>query len=290
MDPGTGLTILGTAIGSAKLLEKMLGPTAEYIGGGIRSWTERRVNNVSKIFTIAKEKLGDRIEEPGLIPPRVLKEILDEGSFCEDSLTAEYFGGVLASSRSEIKRDDRGKSLAALVARLSVYQVRSHYLVYRAIHDRFKGQDFFFNVDDRENLAVFLPFSSYFHSMDFTQEEMDQAVILLNHSFFGLTKEGLIGNFFYGRVEKLEKMLGKDYNFPEEGGIWVLPSALGVELFLWAHGQGNLMPPDVLHLDLAVPDGICPCVGILNEQDLKAKKSENDIKRETQSSEIEIQN
>ena len=31
MDPGTGLTILGSAIGGAKLVEKLLGPTADYI-------------------------------------------------------------------------------------------------------------------------------------------------------------------------------------------------------------------------------------------------------------------
>lgn len=31
IDPGTGLTILGTAVGGAKVVEKILGPTAEYV-------------------------------------------------------------------------------------------------------------------------------------------------------------------------------------------------------------------------------------------------------------------
>jgi hypothetical protein len=188
MDPGTGLTILGTAIGSAKLLEKILGPTAEYLGGGIRSWAERRVNNVAKIFTIAEEKLGDRIEESGSIPPRVLKEILDEGSFCDDPLMAEYFGGVLASSRSQVSRDDRGTYWATLVARLSAYQIRTHFLVYRGIYDRFRGQDFNFNLDDREKLSVLLPYSSYINSMEITKDEETQFVALLNHFFSDLTR------------------------------------------------------------------------------------------------------
>lgn len=32
IDPGTGLTILGSTIGRAKVVEKILGPTSEYIG------------------------------------------------------------------------------------------------------------------------------------------------------------------------------------------------------------------------------------------------------------------
>jgi len=274
MEPGTGLAILGSALGGVKLVEKMLGPTAEYIGVGIRNWTERRVNNVANIFVKAREKLGSRIEEPGAIPPRVLKEILDEGSFCDDPLTAEYFGGVLASSRSNVSRDDRGASWSSLVARLSTYQIRSHFLVYRAIYDRFRGQDFQFNMDDRKELTVFLPYSSYFRSMEFSKTEMSQIVSLLNHSFFGLTKEDLIETFVYGKGNDLKKLIGSDLEPPEEGGIWVTPSALGVELFLWVHGQGNLALSALLHIELQVPQEIITCTGVLNTDDMRRKKSE----------------
>ncbi len=79
MDPATGLTILGSAVGGAKLVEKLLGPTADYVGTGLKNWAEKRVTNASRIFEKAAEKLGSRIDEPGAVPPRVLKEILDEG-------------------------------------------------------------------------------------------------------------------------------------------------------------------------------------------------------------------
>ncbi len=42
IDPGTGLTILGSAIGSAKVVEKILGPTSEYIGEQLKEWTEKK--------------------------------------------------------------------------------------------------------------------------------------------------------------------------------------------------------------------------------------------------------
>src|SRR5262245_23499596 len=91
METNTELTILGTAIGSAKLIERILGPTADYIGGGVEAWTKKRVENVARIFRSEQRKLGSRLESEGTVPPRVLKEILQEGSFCDEELSAEYF-------------------------------------------------------------------------------------------------------------------------------------------------------------------------------------------------------
>ena len=162
MEPGTGLAFLGSALGSAKLIEKLLGPTAEYLGEGIQSWTKQRCKNVENIFTNAQDKLGNRIEEPGTVPPRVLKEILSEGSFCDDPLTTEYFGGLLASSRSQISRDDRGAYWSSLVTRLSSYHIRNHFLIYRAIYDRFHEQDILFIQEGNYSFAIFLTFQNYF--------------------------------------------------------------------------------------------------------------------------------
>ena len=80
METSTGLTILGTAIGSAKLSERMLGPTADYIGGSVEACTKKRVDNVTRIFRSAQDKLVVKLEREGSVPPRVLKEILQEGS------------------------------------------------------------------------------------------------------------------------------------------------------------------------------------------------------------------
>ena len=70
MDPASGLAIVGSAIGGAKVVEKLLGPTAEYGGVGLKNWTERRVHNVSRIFEFAAKALGDRIDSPGAVHPR----------------------------------------------------------------------------------------------------------------------------------------------------------------------------------------------------------------------------
>jgi hypothetical protein len=41
----TGLIILGSTIGGAKLVEKVLGPRADYVGIGLQNWAEKRVKN-----------------------------------------------------------------------------------------------------------------------------------------------------------------------------------------------------------------------------------------------------
>jgi hypothetical protein len=286
MEQGIGLAILGSALGSAKILEKILGPTAEYIGGGIQSWTEQRVKNVSNIFACTQKKIGDKIEEPGAIPPRVLKVVLDEGSFCSDPLAAEYFGGVLASSRSQVTRDDRGASWLSLVARLSSYEVRSHYVFYRSIYDRFLGQDFKFNLEDRGKLEVLMPFSSYFAAMEFTQDEMKYIDSILNHAFFGLYKEGLIETFVYGNAENLKTQRPDKFEPPEEGGILATPSALGCELFLWAHGYGSYSLGSILKLQFDIPVGMTPCHTVWSQEDLKPKKSEQDATDEVDNSHL----
>ena len=154
MDLGTGLALLGTK----DLVSKILGPTAEYIGEGIKTWTEKRVNNVRRIFANAAKKLGDRIDSDGQVPPRILRGILEEGSVTDDPLAADYFGGVLASSRTSIGRDDRGATIISLLSRLSAYQIRTHYVLYSVIRDMYLGGSYQFDaLEERTNfLLLFL--------------------------------------------------------------------------------------------------------------------------------------
>lgn len=68
------------------------------------------------------------------VPPLVMRDVLDDGSYRDDELTASYYGGILASSRSGISRDDRGAAFTALVGRLTTYQLRAHNILYRTIN------------------------------------------------------------------------------------------------------------------------------------------------------------
>lgn len=219
-------------------LSKLLGPTADYLGGELQEFTKKRINNVGKIFENAENKLGDKIEQPGAIPPKVLKTIINEGSYSEDQIAIEYFGGVLASSRSEFSRDDRGARIAKALDNLSCYQLTCHYLIYSTISNVFKGQKRSFNTyDNRGELEILMPLEGFSKAMGLSQKEWDNPQ-LLSHIFHGLSSDELIWqNWAYGSVDALKKMSnGNNVSGP---GIVCTPTSKGAELFLWGFGSGN---------------------------------------------------
>jgi len=224
-------------------LNKMLGPTADYLGESFRDFAKKRSENVGKIFGNAEKKLGDKIERPGQVPPKVLKTIINEGSYSDDDIAIEYFGGILASSRTEQGRDDRGARIGKILDGLSVYQIRSHYIVYTLIRKVFKNSGYLFNQDDRPRMQIFIPWESYIGSMEFSKNEMDQLTSIVNHSFFGLSTDDLIEGFQYGPEEHIKKHFAE----AKGGGILVSPSAFGTELYLWGYGQGDKELPFIIN-------------------------------------------
>lgn len=271
MDVSTGLTILGSAVGGAKVVEKLLGPTSEYVGVGLKNWTERRVENVKRIFSVAAESLGEKIDQPGTVPPKVLKEVLEEGSFNDDRLACEYFGGVLASSRTPTSRDDRGASLMKLVSDLTTYQIRTHYIFYAATKKVFDGQELSLgNEENRQKCSMFISLPAYFQMMEFGPNE-DLSTIL-THATFGLYQHGLIGNFEFAGQDELKK------KFPhiKEGGIQFIPTARGVELFMWACGLGSVPPTGFLQSAVKIPQkaGIALIAGFSSMKEANSERSD----------------
>ena len=215
---------------------KLLGPTADYLGEGIMEFTQRRIENIGKVLSNAYKKVGSQLEKPGQVPPRVLKAVINEASYCEDPLVLEYFGGVLASSRTESGRDDRGVRLAKVVDNLSAYQIRTHYLLYSTIATLFSSSGKRFGTQEaRMQLQVFLPNQGYAESMMFSQEECDNPQIM-HHIWNGLSSDDLIeAEWRFGPEETLKRIFAR----APGPGIVCTPSALGAELFLWAFGYGN---------------------------------------------------
>ena len=237
MDAATALLI---AFGGKEIVTKLLGPTAEYIGGGIQGFTKKRVENVQSIFEAAYRLLGDRVEEDGSVPPRILRRVLDEGSFVSDPLCAEYFGGVLASSRSEVERDDRGLNMISRIEALSTYQVRTHYILYAVVKQVFDGTGLqVSNPNDVPKMGVFIPIEEYIEAMDLSQDEIPLASVLMNEAMFGLDSADLIGSSSWRYSARKEDLVGVFKDAPC-GGIVFSPSAMGVTLMLWAYGLGNI--------------------------------------------------
>ena len=230
-----GLAALGAYL-SKDAINKLLGPTFDYLGDELLAFTKMRVENVGKIFSNAEKKLGNKLNDPGRVPPKVLKTIVNEGSYADDAIAVEYFGGVLASSRTEVGRDDRGSRLAKMIDNLSAYQIRSHYLIYSTLSELFSDSGNSFNMNEgRRKMQLFMSYQDYANAMEFTQQEWNNGQIL-DHIFHGLAADDLIGSKWQFGNQAFHKITFGDV--PSDG-IICGPTTLGVELLLWAFGHGD---------------------------------------------------
>lgn len=248
-----------TLFGGAAVIKKILGPSADYIGGQLKEWTMKRSENLSKIFKNAEQKIGEKIHEEGKVPSKILKSILDEGSWSEDELQIEYFGGVLASSRVKTLRDDRGICFTSLISRLTAYQLRTHFIFYQMVKQQFDGE--IINIQDDANwkyLDLYIPLDSYLEAMNFTYEELKDLNNLLSHSFWGLYEEKLIGTFCWGNVEQIKPK----FIWAKQPGVFFRPTKLGIELLLWAFGYGKNNANSFLQKELILPNNYDIKIGL----------------------------
>ncbi|MEO1082517.1 MAG: hypothetical protein AAFY29_23385 [Pseudomonadota bacterium] len=241
---------------------RLLGPTAEYLGEELEVYTQRRIDNVGRIFARAEAKLGSKLDQPGQVPPKVLKTIINDGCYADNLLAIEYFGGVLASSRTENGRDDRGARIARMVDSMSSFQLRSHFITYAAVASVFQNKSM--SIGDpahREAMQLFIPYAGWADAMELTNAER-QSPQLVSHIWFGLANDGLIGPTWYlGDRESIKQV----FDAAPSDGVVCEPSILGAELLLWALGSGNSSIDDLLtgQLDLSFYGAPVPVEGAI---------------------------
>lgn len=216
-------------------LAKLLGPTADYLGGELKEFAQKRIENVGRIFVNASEKIPSDKKSSGAVSPKVLRSILNEGSYSSDSLGIEYFGGILASSKSEVGRDDRGSRLALKVSSLTSYQLRVHFILYSALINCYQECGVSLHTD-RHQFTTFISLPSFMGLMDFSESELHQVDSIFSHAFGGLVQEGLIlDRYSYGPRSYLNSI---DSRLTDDGVVFV-PTIGGIELYLWAFGKGE---------------------------------------------------
>lgn len=236
-----GLSAIAAYLGKDGL-EKLLGPTAEYLGDGLRDLAQKRITNIGRILENGFRKSGEKLQVRGSVPPKLLKHVIDDGSFADSDVEIEYLGGILASSRTDTDRDNRSIRFAKMIDSLSNYQLLSHYLIYRTVKDLFSGSGISANHEGRSRMKIFIPFPSFAHAMKMSSSELSKADAILGHVFFGLYDDGLIEDRFqYGPKENIER----EYPEADNEGIICQPSATGVQLFLWAFGKGDSMHDEI---------------------------------------------
>lgn len=234
--------------GAAGILAyKLLGPPAGTMGQYLSHAVDYSVENVTRVIEKATRKVDpEDLEEEALASPRAIKSVVDEASFSEDEVVAEYLGGVLASSRTSDGTDDSAVTWSALVGRLSSMQLRLHYALYVSLMDRIRGSDINLGLDtERKQLTSFIPFRELLPALELTPREFGGA---FGEAFDGLHAEDLVDDrYMHGAPsDELHKMAP---GITEPGLAWG-PTVRGLRLLLWGLGHGTKHPNALRDPDL----------------------------------------
>lgn len=220
------------------VLALLFGPTVDFVNTELGNLSDSRRANMTDICTVALKRLGDRIVVPGEIPPRILGCLLEEGSYCEERVAKTYWGGILASSRSASRHDDRCLRRLKMLGRLSTYQIRSHYLFYATLRSVLLARaDAKVDFDARRfRMATFIPALSYLRAMNFDELEVMNMAAIVTDSLAGLGAELLLDGSNTGSEAYLKRFFKTGITGE---GIVYAPSVPGVQLFLSAFGAGD---------------------------------------------------
>lgn len=246
--------VLATA--GAKFLYDVFGESAKVIGKRLGSYSQVGLRNLERVLKKAHRRMKTRAKTGGTVPVRVIQHILTEAYFCEDEVQAEYLGGILASAKGPIARDDRAVSHITLLSSLSTYQIRTHYLLYSSIL-RWKGQyadQLLRWLSPDRGITVAVAEKDYQAAMEFSTVEPVPAIC--QHIFAGLDERGLSEGGL-SVVLPNPQVQGQ----PDPPFRYFYPTVLGIELFMFGLGHGdqtiNAFTPELL-MDESLPARLEP--------------------------------
>ena len=241
--------IIAGAIASAPVVldayKRLLGPSLDLLGDGIKAGLANRRSNIHKVAARADAKADT--DEPGAIPSRVAAEVFDKAQWADDEFVAEYLSGVLASSRSVDGRDDRGIVWTSLVGRLSADALRLHYAVYSALRAKVRGQDVDVMAHWTRRQLVF----NYYELLPGLEFGFgDAGIRRLLDAAYVLEREGLLASMTHGSADHFTGLPYRKYELPRLGDIFITATTIeGCHLFLQGHGHGGVWAGAIADID-----------------------------------------
>ncbi|WP_050918186.1 hypothetical protein [Vibrio campbellii] len=197
------------------LKNKLLGKVCETIGQDLDSLY--KVGR-DKIIEKATKKVKD-IDDNRQANLRVARDVFTNGSYSDSEICAEYFGGALASSRSEGGQDDEAVNYLNTIKILSSKQLHLHYIIYNALNRLFSSYkekvNFTYESELRHKEVVFT-----YHELEVTLG-MD-----VHRNLTILYKEGLISSW-------------EAINNNVDSHVKISPTLTGILLYCVAHNELN---------------------------------------------------
>lgn len=212
-----------TATTALALANKLLGKTGELIASDLAEVYSVGRNKILDVF--AKKVTNPK--DPWQTNLRVTKDVFLNGSFSDESVCAEYFGGILASSRSSDGKDDRGVYYVDIIKSLSSHQLFFHYIIYNSLNKYWSSlppESVHPNPGmgtEIGNINLWMP-----------TIQLEKIGIQIDKDVFALQNKGLI----HDELEANQIQLGDKRMLPY---VKVGPSTLGIQVYSVANNKLN---------------------------------------------------
>lgn len=211
---------IAVAVPGEWAIKKVLGPVLDEIGGDLQTlYKAGREKIVSATLRKINPDDGNRANL------RVARDVFWNGSFTDEAICAEYFGGILASSRSADGKDDRGVYYADIIKSLSSQQLLLHYIIYFSLNKLWLDMP---ADKERPNVGVVTELQNY--GMWFATRELVTLGINVDNDLVALASKGLIKDDYEAMDHKLED--GRNFPYTK-----INLSILGVQLYAVAHNK-----------------------------------------------------
>jgi hypothetical protein len=165
------------------VLRKTLGPVLSEIGDDLkRLYAKGRDKIVEKAYKKIKDPNDGKSANL-----RIAHDVLTSGAFTDEEICAEYFGGILASSRTDDGKNDDAIQLLDTIKSLSAGQLHLHYVLYNSLNKLLVQRVEHINVGQSTEIEA--------KEMWFALQELIQIKIKFDTDFTVLHRQGLIQSY-----------------------------------------------------------------------------------------------
>lgn len=194
----------------------LLGPVLTELGEDLR-----------KLYAVGRDKIitagYQKLDDPGdgkKANLRVARDVFWSGAFTDEEICAEYFGGILATSRSSDGKDDSSIQFVTMIKSLSSSQLRLHYFIYTRLNQLLCRAGKRINVGDGKEIES--------QEIYFSLNDLVGLGVKTDTDFNVLYRNGLLGN--YRTDEHVIEKRALQYAL-------AIPTTFGVLLFAVAHNR-----------------------------------------------------
>jgi hypothetical protein len=199
-------------------LQKDFGPVLSEVGEDMKKvYAKGR----DRLIATAYRKISDE-NDGKQANRRVTRDVMWNGAFTEDEVCAEYFGGLLASSRSIDGKDDDVIQFVDVVKSLSSRQLRLHYILYHSLSLLLVAEEQPINVAQGSELNI----KSLWLA---SRELVDRLDIRIDTDLNILHRQGLLAQYKWDS-HQLDSERALPYTM-------ITPTVFGILLYASAHNK-----------------------------------------------------